>query len=335
MSKKNKNPFDKSIPKPTISKPINKLDIDKIMETNTNLENNQSAETHSDGTAGVSTGDENASIGIEVSAKIGTEASVDGGLDGNNVYVEASYSDTTEVHVTVEGQANAEGFGVNGTVDAYAKTGNEASLEVRAGDEGVVANGELSAGSSVGVDGEGTLDLREGSVTAGAGVSVGEQVGIGGGGEATFVDGVATVGVSGEVAVLLGVDVDLSVSVDTNQIAEDARLAAEQSERAAAEAQELAESTRKETERLARIAQEETERKAREAQEEFNRQARAAQDELDRQARAAQDELDRQARDAQDELNRIANETKKSKWNPKIGFSFKNKKKGVKPLFSF
>ena len=172
MSKKNKNPFGKDIPKPTIPKPINKLDKNKIMETNTNFENNQSAETHSDGnsggasfdntttaSAGVSTGDENASIGIEASAKTGTEASVDGGLDGNNVYVEASYSDTTEVHVTVEGQANAEGFGVSGTVDAYAKTGNEASLEVRAGDEGVVANGSVSAGSSVGVDGEGG-DLR-------------------------------------------------------------------------------------------------------------------------------------------------------------------------------
>ena len=68
------------------------------METNTNFENNQSAETHSDGTsggasidntttasAGVSTGDDNASIGIEASAKTGTEASVEGGLDGFNV----------------------------------------------------------------------------------------------------------------------------------------------------------------------------------------------------------------------------------------------------------
>ena len=171
------------------------------IKTNTSLETNQTAESHSDGTsggasfdntttasAGVKTGDENALVGIEVSAKTGTEASVEGGLDGNNVYVEANYSDTTEAHITVEGQANAEGFGVSGTVDAYAKTGNEASLEVRAGDEGVVANGSVSAGSSVGVDGEGTVDLREGSVTAGAGVSVGEQVGVGGGGEATLVE---------------------------------------------------------------------------------------------------------------------------------------------------
>ena len=135
------------------------------MKKNAHIKHNQTAETHSNKTsggasidntttasAGVSTGDENVSIGIEASVKTGTEASVEGGLDGNNVYVEASYSDTTEAHITVEGQANAEGFGVSGTVDAYVKTGNEASLEVRAGDEGVVANGELSTGSSVGVD---------------------------------------------------------------------------------------------------------------------------------------------------------------------------------------
>ena len=120
------------------------------MKKHAHIKHNETAETHSDensggasfdntttASAGVEVGDENASIGIEASAKTGTEASVDGGLDGNNVYVEANYSDTTEVHVTIEGQANAEGFGVNGTVDAYAKTGNEASLEVRAGDEGV------------------------------------------------------------------------------------------------------------------------------------------------------------------------------------------------------
>ena len=130
------------------------------MKKHARMKQNQTAETHSDETsggasvdntitasAGVEAGDENASIGIEVSAKTGTEASVDGGLDGNNVYLEANYSDTTEVHVTVEGQANAEGFGVGGSVDAYAKTGNEASLEVRAGDEGVVANGSVSAGT--------------------------------------------------------------------------------------------------------------------------------------------------------------------------------------------
>ena len=51
---------------------------------------------------------------------------------------------------------------------------------------------------------------------AGAGASVGAQVGAAVGGGATMDDGVATVGVDGKVALLVGVDLDLSVSVDTN-----------------------------------------------------------------------------------------------------------------------
>ena len=67
-------------------------------ETTTTLETNQTAEVHSDKTsggasfdntttasAGISTGNENASVGIEISAKTGTEASVEGGLDGMEV----------------------------------------------------------------------------------------------------------------------------------------------------------------------------------------------------------------------------------------------------------
>ena len=72
------------------------------MKKHANFKQNNKAEAHSNGTsggasidttttasAGVSTGDENASIGIEASVKTGTEASVEGGLDGNNVYFEA------------------------------------------------------------------------------------------------------------------------------------------------------------------------------------------------------------------------------------------------------
>ena len=46
-------------------------------------------------------------------------------------------------------------------------------------------------------------------------MSVGAQVGGEVGGGATMDHGVATIGVEGEVALLVGVDVDLSVSVDT------------------------------------------------------------------------------------------------------------------------
>ena len=43
----------------------------------------------------------------------------------------------------------------------------------------------------------------------------------GGSGEATFKDGKATIGVSGDVAVLIGLDVDVSVTVDTKQVQKD------------------------------------------------------------------------------------------------------------------
>ena len=52
----------------------------------------------------------------------------------------------------------------------------------------------------------------------------------GGSGEATFKDGVATVGVSGDVAALVGLEVDVSVKVDTNQIVSDAKVVAHESE---------------------------------------------------------------------------------------------------------
>ena len=48
--------------------------------------------------------------------------------------------------------------------------------------------------------------------------------------EATFKDGKATVGVSGDVAALIGLEVDASVTVDTKQIAQDATTVAHAAE---------------------------------------------------------------------------------------------------------
>ena len=72
------------------------------------------------------------------------------------------------------------------------------------------------AGASVGVGASNsTYDKNGNGAEAGAGVSVGAQVGAEVGGGATMDDGVATIGVEGEVSLLVVVDVDLSVSVDT------------------------------------------------------------------------------------------------------------------------
>jgi hypothetical protein len=176
------------------------------------------------GSAGVSVGNDNANASVEISAKTGTVASVEAGLNGNNIYAGVSYSDTTEAHLTVSGEVGAEGFGGSGSADAYVKSGTEAEAHLEAGQNGIAAEAGASMGNAAGVDAEGTVNLREASVTAGAGVSIGEHLEAGGGGEATFKDGKATIGVSGELAAGIGLDVDLAVSVDTKQIQQDARV---------------------------------------------------------------------------------------------------------------
>lgn len=183
--------------------------------------------------AGAQTGNEYASVGVEVSAKTGTVASADAGLDGNNVYVGGSYSDTTEAHLTVNGQVGYEGVGVGSSADAYVKSGNEAEFSIVAGQNGVAASASASCGTAAGVDAEATVGLREATVTAGAGVSVGEHFEVGGGGEATFKDGKATIGVSGEVAAVLGVEVDVSLTLDTHQIQKDSVVVAHETTKAA------------------------------------------------------------------------------------------------------
>lgn len=170
------------------------------------------------------------STSLEVEAKVGasiktgTEAEFKAGLIDNNVVVEASYSDTTEAHITASASVGTEGVGIGGSVDAYAKSGTEASINMSVGQNGVSAEAEASIGNCVGVDGEATIGLREASGTVGGGVSIGEHLAAGGSGEATFKDGVATIGVSGDVAALIGAEVDLSVSIDTNQIIKDEKV---------------------------------------------------------------------------------------------------------------
>jgi hypothetical protein len=185
------------------------------------------------GSAGVSVGNENASASLEVSGKIGTVAEVNAGLDGNNIYAGASYSDTTEAHLNVNGEVNYEGVGGAASVDAYVKSGTELEINVTAGQNGVAAEAGASIGNAAGVDAEGTVNLREASATAGAGVSIGEHFEAGAGGEATFKDGKATIGVSGELAALVGAEVDVSVTVNTNQIQQDATVVAKETTKVA------------------------------------------------------------------------------------------------------
>lgn len=179
-----------------------------------------------------------ASVSLEANAgasvKTGTIIETQAGLIDNNVVVNASYSDTTEVHITAEASVCSDelGVGVGISADAYAKTGTEASLNMSVGQNGVSAEAEASIGSCVGVDAEGTVGLREASVTGGAGVNIGDHFEIGGGGQATFDKGVATVGVSGDVAALIGVEADITLNIDTKQIQKDTIVVKDTTEKA-------------------------------------------------------------------------------------------------------
>ena len=175
--------------------------------------------------ANMTIGNSNASLDLGVSAKTGVVASASGGLDGKNVYANASYSDTSEIHATATSQVNYKGVKTSTSADAYAQSGNQVETHIQAGANGLSAGGSVSTGSSVGVNASNTTATKAGSITTGAGVSIGDHFEAGGSGEATFKNGKATIGVSGDVAVLIGLDVDVSVTVDTKVIEKDIKQA--------------------------------------------------------------------------------------------------------------
>ena len=174
--------------------------------------------------ANMTIGNSNASLDAGVSAKTGTVASASGGLDGKNVYANASYSDTTEIHATATSQVNYKGVGTSTAIDAYAQSGTQVEAHLAAGSNGLAVGGSASSGSFVGVNASNTIAIKEASVTTGAGVSFGDHFEAGGSGEVTYKNGKATVGVSGDVAVFVGLDADVSVTVDTKQIQKDAKV---------------------------------------------------------------------------------------------------------------
>jgi hypothetical protein len=166
----------------------------------------------------------NKDTGIEVGASIktGTVASAGAGLDNKNVFVEVSYSDTTEAHLTTDATVGYHGVGGNTSVDLYAKSGTEIEANLTVGANGANVSAGASTGTYVGVDAEGTLNIRGVSATGGAGVTIGDHFEAGGGAQATYEKGKVTVGISGDVAALVGIEVDASVSIDTKQIQKDA-----------------------------------------------------------------------------------------------------------------
>jgi hypothetical protein len=155
-------------------------------------------------------------IGVDMSA----EAHVSVGASGLNAGAE--YREVAQASVTAEGAIQQDGIGgVSGSATVYVKTGTELEGHVVAGDRGLDVGAGASIGTAAGVDAEISCSDRYTSTTVGTGVSIGEHFEVGGSAQATYEHGVVTVGVGGDVAALVGLDVDVAISVDTKQIVSD------------------------------------------------------------------------------------------------------------------
>jgi hypothetical protein len=174
------------------------------------------------GSAGASC--DNASV--KVGGAVGIDMSVEAHIvaDKSGLDVGATYNDVAYAEATAAGSVGVDGVGgYSGSATVYVKTGTELEGHMVAGDHGVDIGGGASIGNAAGVDAEITGSTRYTSETVGAGVSIGEHFEAGGSASATYDHGVVSVGVSGDVAALVGLDVDVSVGVDTKQIAKDGK----------------------------------------------------------------------------------------------------------------
>jgi hypothetical protein len=175
-----------------------------------------------------STGVGNEEQGATIGGSVGITVSADAHAEVNKTGLSASmeYTEVAEGSATVSATLVKEGVGFSGTTTVYAKTGTEVEAHVDAGKQGVSVGAEASVGNAAGVEGEVTESLRYGAATVGGGVSVGEHFEAGGSAEATFHNGVATVKVGGDVAALVGLEVDVRVAVDTNTLVKDGKVVA-------------------------------------------------------------------------------------------------------------
>jgi hypothetical protein len=167
----------------------------------------------------------NEETGASIGGSIGVEVSAEAHLvaDDTGISAGAEYKEVLEASATAEGSLQKEGVGVAGSATVYAKTGTDVEGHIITGTHGVDVGAGASIGDAAGLEGEITESARYVSGTAGAGVSVGEHFEAGGSGQAMLEHGVATVGVAGDVAALVGIEVDVSVSIDTNLIVKDSK----------------------------------------------------------------------------------------------------------------
>jgi hypothetical protein len=173
------------------------------------------------GSVSVGNDNANAQIGGVVEIKFAAEEHLQ--ADATGIDAGASYTEVIQASASASGSVEKEGFGVAAETNVYIKTGTELEGHVVAGDHGVNIGAGASIGNAAGVDAQITESARYIEATAGAGVSIGEHFEAGGSAQATCEHGIINVGVTGDIAALIGVDVDVAVNVDTKQIVSDGK----------------------------------------------------------------------------------------------------------------
>ena len=161
------------------------------------------------------------SANVDVGINAGVEVNGNAGWDGKDAEVEvkANVEDHTKAGINI-GKINIKAEGEAHTC-AYA--------EAHAGAEGLVTVGKHSIdvgameGAGVGVDARGSAKVGNISTDVSTGVSAGMQICIEGEGHAIFKNDVISIDASGEAAVLLGINMDINVNIDTNPITNTAK----------------------------------------------------------------------------------------------------------------
>jgi hypothetical protein len=167
---------------------------------------------------GLSTVNDDTYISTELNLKNNNNASFNADIDKTNVSLDLSYSDTTETHATFNAQSMSNGNYASVGIDAYVVSGNQADAHLYIGNKGFDGSGYVSSGSSVGIDTTSTVNINGSSITTGTGVSIGDQFSVGGGIETTIDNGIVTLGVEGDIASYIGLECDVSLSVDVNEL---------------------------------------------------------------------------------------------------------------------
>ena len=166
---------------------------------------------------------ENLTTKASIDANLVSGINIDNTISANENYVVIDCDNSIGSKIEVNGSAQISNgdLGLSGAGSLVIKDGVFTEVKVNAGQTGVDAKVDLSIGTSIGVEGQTTVETKYTSSTVGAGTSIGNELAIGGGATATYDHGKVTLGVSGDLAAGLGLNVDVSGSVNVNKIAQD------------------------------------------------------------------------------------------------------------------